>query len=42
VGAYPRVPAGVWIDVKAAATGGTRDLEIAYDTATYTSSLTLP
>ncbi|MFH0750948.1 MAG: hypothetical protein V2B17_03855 [Chloroflexota bacterium] len=36
------VPAGRQIEVKLVATGGTRNVEIAYDTTTYPSALTLP
>ncbi len=36
------VPAGRIIEVKLVATGGTRNVELAYDEAAYPSSLTLP
>jgi hypothetical protein len=36
------VPVGHQVEVKIVATGGTREPEIAYDTTTYPSSLTLP
>ena len=36
------VPAGRQVEVKLVATGGTRNVEIAYDTTAYRSSLTLP
>lgn len=36
------VPAGRRIVIKLVATGGTRDVEVAYDTTAYPSSLTLP
>ena len=36
------VPAGRRIEIKLVATGGTRNVEIAYDTTTLASSLTLP
>jgi hypothetical protein len=36
------VPASRQIEIKLVATGGTRDVEIAYDTTAYPSALTLP
>jgi hypothetical protein len=36
------VPSGRQIEVKSVATGGTSDVDIAYDTTAYPSSLTLP
>jgi hypothetical protein len=36
------IPAGRVIELKLVATGGTRDLEVAYDTTAHASALTLP
>ena len=36
------MPAGRRIEIKLVATGGTRNVEIAYDTTAYPSALTLP